>query len=434
VKTVKTKKPIKDKTIKSKPKKVSYKNKVESIKNNALFKNKKFLIAAGLILFSGIGSYLVFFSKAANPVTNIPPAPSVYFSPTSQTLDQNTTFTTDVYENSGTTSVNAIQANFTYDKTKYSYVSLDTSTSAFPIQAENIVDTTNGIIKLARGTTTPLAGPQLVARVTLKVVSTTGTGAISFTTGTQLLSSTTNNNILPGTTAYGNASYSIITLTAPPLVNAGCTANTYKLLTPNTNNVCVKYAQQLLNRTPKQYYASTIDGLFGPVTDTAVKNFKVSAWPQQPTWRDGALGPLTWTRLCARAASGVGYFEANCPSAVGHYKNSTNKGADVINIASSYVGASYSDIDHSLFTRTVYLETLGIELPRTITAQKDWAVSRGKVLADVSKAVPGDLIWVNSIVGIYAGNGNFYAAQDSTRPLSLRPYPTNTTPTFIRVW
>jgi hypothetical protein len=126
-----------------------------------------------------------------------PTAPAVYIKPASGTHAAGSTFKVEIRENSGSSPVNAVQANFSYPES-LSYVSADASGSPFTIPAQ-----TNGgagTVTLARGVIGSLSGDHLVARVTFKA-GLTGTAKLSFSTGTALVSASDNQNLI--TTSSG---------------------------------------------------------------------------------------------------------------------------------------------------------------------------------------------------------------------------------------
>ncbi len=125
-------------------------------------------------------------------------------SPSSGNLKSGSTVTVTVRENSGTTAVNAVQANINYPTDKFTFVSADYSASAFSVEAQNTSD--NGLIKIARGATTPISGNQIVGVITF-TLSGTGRAALSFASGTALVSSSTNQNLV--TSLPAGASYRI---------------------------------------------------------------------------------------------------------------------------------------------------------------------------------------------------------------------------------
>src|SRR3990172_3001397 len=63
-------------------------------------------------------------SRAAGTAT-------LYLTPASQNVNQNTNFTVQIRENSTTDPVNGVQANLTYDATKLDYIATDFTGSAF---------------------------------------------------------------------------------------------------------------------------------------------------------------------------------------------------------------------------------------------------------------------------------------------------------------
>lgn len=138
--------------------------------------------------------------------TQVPAAPTVYLSPLTQTYAVGATFTVEVKVDSGTTSVNAVQANLSYPTDKLEYVSVDNTGSAFSTVAET--SGVNGRIAIARGTTTPVSGTQLLVKITFRTKA-AGTASVPFITGTQLVSSTTNQSILPSLSSTGGGNYTI---------------------------------------------------------------------------------------------------------------------------------------------------------------------------------------------------------------------------------
>ncbi|MDB5165054.1 MAG: exoglucanase [Candidatus Saccharibacteria bacterium] len=163
------------------------------------------------VIFAGVGIYILAFTHAATPG-------SMSLSPASSSISLGNNFTVTIMENSTTDTVNAVQANLTYDPTKLSYVSTDTptGTSAFDIAAQT-TDNGAGLLQIARGATAVRTGSQTVAVVTFKAL-TTGTTSVAFGTGTALVSTTTQQDIAAGATT--GATYTIADLT-PPSVPTG---------------------------------------------------------------------------------------------------------------------------------------------------------------------------------------------------------------------
>lgn len=162
---------------------------------------------AGLavLLFGALGTVLLVLSRAA------PNPPTIYLTPESGLRTTNETFVVEVRENSGTTGINAAQANFSYPTNLLDFVSIDT-TGSFQFAAESSGG--NGQVTIAVGNPTALTGDRLIAKVTFKTKTTGGTASLNFTTGTALVSASSNSNILSGLGATGSASF-VIDTTAP---------------------------------------------------------------------------------------------------------------------------------------------------------------------------------------------------------------------------
>ncbi len=157
-------------------------------------------------LILGVAGYIIIRSQAA------PNPPTIYLSPSSQTLAANTTFTVALRENSGTASVNALQANFSYDPNLVDFVSIDTTGSAFTTAAQATGGA--GAVQISRGIIGSLTGDQLVANVTFKAKTSSGTAAMAFTSGTALVDASSNANLIPSLSSTGGSSF-IIDATAP---------------------------------------------------------------------------------------------------------------------------------------------------------------------------------------------------------------------------
>ncbi|MBX4197187.1 hypothetical protein KW801_01365 [Candidatus Saccharibacteria bacterium] len=136
----------------------------------------------------------------------IPPAPTIYFNPPSQNFSVGSTFTIDIRENSGSATVNAVQANFSYPSDKLTFVSADASASPFTTEAQNTGS--NGQVSLARGIIGSLSGDQLISKITFKV-NVAGVANLSFVNGTALISSTSNQNIIGSLAADGIGVYTL---------------------------------------------------------------------------------------------------------------------------------------------------------------------------------------------------------------------------------
>lgn len=159
------------------------------------------------------------------------------------------------------------------------------------------------------------------------------------------------------------------------------------------------------------YYQGAIDGIYGPLTVQAVKEFQ----RRNGLVVDGIVGPMTRSAL------------QNDPVAAGG--NVVGTAESVIAVAKSLLGTPYKwggttpdGFDCSGFLNYVY-EQVGYELPRTTNAI--W-IESGHV---VSTPSPGDIVFFTNTydterkathAGIYVGNGEFiHAGSDGVELASL---------------
>jgi hypothetical protein len=174
-------------------------------------KVNKLALVVFVLVFGVIAALLVFNTDAAkpsgggghgdggHPSSNL--TPSLYLSPSSQKVAQNSTLSVQVWEDSSSQTVNAVQANFLYSKDKLDFVNIDFSASNFGIAAEGTGS--NGLVTIARGNIKPLSGKQLIAIANFKVTDNNGTASLSFNNTSKLLSDTSNSNVLAAT--YGGS-------------------------------------------------------------------------------------------------------------------------------------------------------------------------------------------------------------------------------------
>jgi chitodextrinase len=124
-----------------------------------------------------------------------------------------------IRENSSTVEVNAVEADLVYDKTKFQFVSIDTSTSPFNLVAQAVGG--NGTVTISSGATTVQTGQQTVAIVTFKAIG-LGSSAVTFANTSVIVESTNHTDTLGTTTG---ATYNIQDQTAPS-IPTGLTAGT----------------------------------------------------------------------------------------------------------------------------------------------------------------------------------------------------------------
>jgi chitodextrinase len=168
------------------------------------------LAAMIIVIFAGIGTYVLMSSRAAGSDTMV-------LSPASSSLALGSTLTVTIQENSSTDAVNAVEADLKYDQTKLQYVSTSTSSGAFNSLVAH-ESGGSGVVEMGLATGTAVTGLQTVATVTFHTIG-TGTTAISFASTSAIIRASDTVNVL-GTATGG--SYTIADDTAPS-VPAGLT-------------------------------------------------------------------------------------------------------------------------------------------------------------------------------------------------------------------
>ena len=98
---------------------------------------------------------------------------------------------------SGDTAVNAVQAELSYPATDLEFAGIDTAGTAFSFEAPSSGG--GGHVTIARGTTTPVVGDNLVANVTFRVLKPAGRISMALTPSSIVADATTNQNILTST-------------------------------------------------------------------------------------------------------------------------------------------------------------------------------------------------------------------------------------------
>lgn len=167
--------------------------------SDKLFAANRFGPLVFLLVFGAAGAAFIYSSSAApTQKGNTNTGSSMYITPNKQRLGQDSLIA-NVWVDSRSEPVNAVQAVINYPADKLTYVSSDSSSSQFTVQAEST--NTAGRLVISRGSTTPLTGDQLIATVVFKPVSgSTGKASLTFDASSQLLSSSSHLNILGQTT------------------------------------------------------------------------------------------------------------------------------------------------------------------------------------------------------------------------------------------
>jgi hypothetical protein len=174
-----------------------------SKKSNVLTPLNHFNIFAGLffvLAFAIVTTLSAYVSLAAKPQPVLT-TPNLTLTPASQIVSAGSTLSVQVWADSGTNTVNAVQANLAYPIDKLNFVGIDTTNTAFGVEAQSTGG--NGTVLIARGSATAVSGKQLVATVKFTPLSTSSkhrsSAVVSFSKDAALLSNVSNTNILAAT-------------------------------------------------------------------------------------------------------------------------------------------------------------------------------------------------------------------------------------------
>jgi hypothetical protein len=119
---------------------------------------------------------------------------TLYITPSSGNYSVGSTVTLTIRENSGSTTVNAVRIDATYNSSLLQFQSFNFNSSAFEVAATNTAS--GGIINVDRGTTNHNnSGDQEVAKVTFKVIN-TGSAAVNIVGTSVVVSHDTNSDQL----------------------------------------------------------------------------------------------------------------------------------------------------------------------------------------------------------------------------------------------
>jgi len=117
---------------------------------------------------------------------------SMSLSVSSSSVAKGSYLTVYIRENSGSEPVNAAQANFSYPSNLLQYSSISNS-SAFSVVAQNSAG--GGSVNIGRGALPSVSGSQLIASVTFKALTDSGTASFGFTGGSSVVSANSNTDI-----------------------------------------------------------------------------------------------------------------------------------------------------------------------------------------------------------------------------------------------
>jgi hypothetical protein len=163
-----------------------------------------FILAAIIAACVAIAGLFVFLALAS-------PTTSLYMQPSSGTHNSGNIITVDIRTNTGGENINAVQANFSYPADYLQYQSIDSTGSAFGIDASSTAG--NGSVSIARGNISNVNGNVLIAKVKFKVLSKSGKASLGFTAGSAVVRSSDSENALSTTSG---ATYTIQVPSTPP--------------------------------------------------------------------------------------------------------------------------------------------------------------------------------------------------------------------------
>ncbi len=156
-------------------------------------------------------AFVVFLFVALFNPNLVKATATLYLTPANSSITNGQNLAISIRVNSSGSTMNGVQVNLSYPVDKLEFQSIDSSNSAFGLQAENSGG--SGIVRIARalnGGQAPINGDYLIAVVNFKAVS-NGSAGVSFDSGSQVASS--GQNIL-GTSTGGT--YTINSPTTPP--------------------------------------------------------------------------------------------------------------------------------------------------------------------------------------------------------------------------
>jgi hypothetical protein len=159
----------------------------------------KFLLAAGFLsaALAAIGLSPVFAATA-----------TLYVTPASGSVINGNNLTFSIRVNTGGDTVNVVRAKLTYPADKFDFVSINTSGSAFDIQAANTGG--GGNINIERAAAPGKSGDLLIASITLRAKVSSGSGTVSFASDSAVVRESDSVNIV------GPMNGGTYTFAAPP--------------------------------------------------------------------------------------------------------------------------------------------------------------------------------------------------------------------------
>ncbi len=298
------------------------------------------LLLIGSISYLGIRTYQA--SHAASGA-------SIYVSPDTATVANGSTLSVTIRENSGTDSVNSVQASLNYDSNKLQYVSI-TEGDSFPVIAANSTGTP-GVIRVGRGNSDgSVTGDKPIVTINFKVIGSSGDAAINVDKAYSLLVRSVDNQDILQNVGSGNYTISSDTgnISTKPIMYitpasssylAGATVAATVRLNSYTASVTTIEAAIKYPTDKLQYVSVTEGGIYATQQRTNNANGVVDIIRGIAGGSNGINGdnPVVTINFIAIASGSAALTFAGASSA---YDNS-GTGANILNIAGS-TGSTYT--------------------------------------------------------------------------------------------
>lgn len=168
----------------------------------------------------------------------------------------------------------------------------------------------------------------------------------------------------------------------------------------------------------------TSDGVFGPVTESAVREFQSN----HGLVVDGLVGPVTWGALGGSSSASSGGSSDSSgvnvqPASYSSSSSASGAAAQALEVARAQLDDPYvfgaegpEAFDCSGLINYAYAQA-GVSLPRTT----DGLIGAGERVSR-SELQPGDLVFTSSHhVGLYVGDGKMLSARNSEEDIGIHP-------------
>jgi hypothetical protein len=210
--------------------------------------------------------------------------PAIYASPSSANVQQGTTLSVTMREDSGNVPVNSVQASMNYDSNSLQFVNI-TEGGAFPQVAASNTDTP-GVIRIARANSdADVTGDKPIVTVNFKVIGASGQASIGFDSAYSFLVRSSDSkdilqNVSGGTFAIKSADPVVAPVTKPVIYinpasgsyNQGSTVSAAVRLNANSTSVTTIEAAIGYPANILQYTGVTEGGVFMTAQRTKAAN------------------------------------------------------------------------------------------------------------------------------------------------------------------